>query len=63
MVVTRKIMNIKEAAEYLGVHRSTLYRYAQNKKIPAFKLGADWRFSKKHIDNWIEEQVNGNGDK
>ena len=58
MTDIQKIMNIKEAAGYLGVHRSTLYRYAQEGKVPSFKLGADWRFTKKHIDEWIEKQVN-----
>ena len=54
-------MNIKEVADYLGVHTSTIYKYAQQGTIPAFKIGSDWRFSAKHIDQWIDEKMNNNG--
>lgn len=55
-----RLMNIREIAEYLGVHTSTIYRYAQKGSIPALKIGSDWRFSKKHIDRWIDERVSHN---
>jgi len=54
----KKVMNIKEVAGYLGVHTSTIYKHAQQGSIPAFKIGSDWRFSKKHIDLWIDEKTN-----
>ena len=57
MVTKSKILNIKEVADYLGIHASTVYRYAQQGKIPAFKIGSDWRFTKKHIDGWIDEKM------
>jgi len=53
----RKVFNIKKVADYLGVHPSTIYRYAQTNKIPAFKIDSDWRFSRKHIDQWIDQRV------
>ena len=52
-----QVMNIKEVADYLGVHPSTIYKYAQDGHLPAFKIGSDWRFSRKHIDLWIDEQM------
>lgn len=58
MIKKRVIFNIKEVAEYLGIHTSTVYKYAQKGKIPAFKIGSDWRFTKKSLDKWIDEQVN-----
>ena len=57
MIKQKTVMNIKEVADYLGVHTSTIYKYAQKGKIPAFKIGSDWRFTKKHIDKWIEERT------
>ncbi len=63
MVKPRDVLTIKEVADYLGVHSSTIYKYAQQKKIPAFKIGSDWRFHKKYIDRWIEKQIDGNGKK
>jgi excisionase family DNA binding protein len=63
MAKVKDIMTLKEVAEYLGVHRSTVYKYAQDGSIPSFKIGADWRFSRKHIDSWIEAKVSKNGKK
>ena len=57
MVTQKKVLNIKEVAHYLGVHTSTIYRYAQQGSIPAFKIGSDCRFTKKHIDQWIDEKT------
>ncbi len=57
MLNTKEVLTLREVAEYLGVHTSTIYKYAQQGKIPAFKIGSDWRFKKTHIDQWIEEQT------
>ena len=61
MNTNTQVMTIKEVAEYLHVHTATVYKYAQQGKLPAFKIGSDWRFHKEYIDRWIEEQMNGNG--
>jgi len=49
-------MTIKELADYLKIAEKTAYRFALEKKIPGFKVGAAWRFRKKEIDNWILKQ-------
>jgi excisionase family DNA binding protein len=34
----------------------------KDKKIPAFKLGSDWRFEKSEINSWLRKtSVGGNG--
>jgi excisionase family DNA binding protein len=48
---------IKDVAEYLKVTERTIYRLAAAKKIPAFKVGGSWRFSKMDIDSWIRRQT------
>ncbi len=53
---TSGIMTIGEVAAYLKVTERTIYRLAAAKKIPAFKVGGSWRFSKIDIDAWIKEQ-------
>lgn len=53
---TSGIMTIGEVADYLKVTERTIYRLAAAKKIPAFKVGGSWRFSKIDIDAWIKEQ-------
>ena len=50
------ILMIKDVAEYLKVTERTIYRLAAAKKIPAFKVGGSWRFSKSDINRWIQEQ-------
>jgi excisionase family DNA binding protein len=50
------ILTIKELAEHLKVNERTIYRLASAKKIPAFKVGGSWRFSRIDIDRWIREQ-------
>ena len=53
------ILTIKEVAEFLKVTERTLYRLAQEGEIPAFKVGASWRFKRDDIDAWIEGQRSG----
>jgi excisionase family DNA binding protein len=47
-----KVLTVKELAEYLRVHRSTLYRLLKKQQLPAFKIGSDWRFNVEAIDQW-----------
>ena len=54
------VMGIKEAASYLEVHESTIYRLAGNGEIPAFKLGGQWRFKKEVIDQWLTSEMQKN---
>jgi excisionase family DNA binding protein len=51
------ILMIKDVAEYLKVTERTIYRLAAAKKIPAFKVGGSWRFSRADIDKWIAAQT------
>ena len=50
----REVMDIRQAAEYLGISGDTLYRYASEGFVPAFKLGNRWRFRKSLLDNWMD---------
>ncbi|MAE92194.1 MAG: DNA-binding protein [Pelagibaca sp.] len=54
--VDAEILTIKEVSEYLKVTERTIYRLAAAKKIPGFKVGGAWRFSKAEIDQWIRRQ-------
>jgi excisionase family DNA binding protein len=50
------ILTILEVATFLKVAQRTVYRLAAAKKIPAFKVGGVWRFSRAEIENWIKQQ-------
>ncbi len=53
---SREVMNIRQASEYMGISADTLYKYASEGKIPAFKLGNRWRFKKSRLDQWMDDQ-------
>jgi excisionase family DNA binding protein len=56
MAETREVMDIREASQYLGVSRETLYKYVYEERIPAFKLGNRWKFKKTVLDRWMERR-------
>ncbi len=56
---TDKWLTLDELAEYLKLSRTKLYRMAQKGKIPASKIGAQWRFNRKEIDDWVTSQRPG----
>jgi excisionase family DNA binding protein len=50
-------MTLEEVAEYLRVKPQTIYTWAQEKTIPAAKLGKEWRFKKSMIDQWFNDRI------
>lgn len=51
-----EIFTLDELAAYLKVGNRTVYRLVAAEKIPAFKVGGAWRFSRMDIDTWIKKQ-------
>ena len=51
------IMTLEEVADYLRLKPQTIYTWAQEKKIPAAKLGKEWRFKKSIIDEWYLQHL------
>ena len=49
------VMTIDELCAYLKVPKSTLYKLAQEGKVPGQKVGRHWRFRKATIDRWLDE--------
>ncbi len=50
-------MTLEEVAAYLKLKPQTIYTWAQEKKIPAAKLGKEWRFRKSIIDEWFLHHI------
>jgi excisionase family DNA binding protein len=48
------VMTLDQVAEFLHVHPSTVYRLLKDRRIPAFKMGSDWRFRQESIEQWIK---------
>lgn len=51
------IMTLEEVAAYLKLRPQTIYTWAQEKKIPAAKLGKEWRFRRSLIDEWFLSHI------
>jgi excisionase family DNA binding protein len=49
-------MIIKQVFEYLRVNQRTAYRLAVVRRLPGFKVGANWRFKRGDVDGWIAAQ-------
>lgn len=57
-----QVLTIEEASKYLRIPLSTLYKLAQDGKIPCQKVGRHWRFRKETIDNWLDKTSKGKGE-
>ncbi len=51
-----EVLKIKDVAALLKVGEKTIYSMSQYGELPAFKVRGQWRFSRKDIDAWIEQQ-------
>ncbi len=49
-------MTVRDVAEFLAVDEKTIYRLAQQGKLPGFKVAGTWRFQMHDIQRWIDEQ-------
>ncbi len=52
------LLTTDQVALYLKVDKFTVYRLVAQKKIPAFKVGNQWRFDKKMVDEWLMKNSN-----
>ena len=53
------LMTIKEAAKYLRLNYMTVYKLVQKSRIPAAKVGGNWRLKKEILDDWLMRQTMG----
>ena len=52
-----EILTLEEVAQYLRLKPQTIYKWAQERRIPAVKLGKEWRFRRSILDRWLDEQM------
>lgn len=48
-------LTIEEVAKRFGVNVTTVYRLVKRGKLPAFKIGNQWRFSQMRLQEWVED--------
>lgn len=59
--IENEILTLEEVAAYLRLKPQTIYKWAQEKRIPAAKLGKEWRFRRSVIDRWVDDEMFGDG--
>lgn len=52
------LLTAEQVARYLRVDKFTVYRLVAQKKIPAFKVGNQWRFKRDLLDEWLKRNSN-----
>ena len=55
-----KILTIQEVADYLKVSRTTVWRWCNEGKIPAFKVGKVWRIHRTEMEKIVGQELDGN---
>ena len=53
-----KLLTLAEAASILKISKRTLHRMIQNRQIPAFKVGGQWRILESRFQEWVQEEEN-----
>jgi excisionase family DNA binding protein len=53
---SNEIWTVNEVAEYLRMNPMTIYRLAQQGRIPASKVLGCWRFKRQEIESWLTAQ-------
>ena len=49
-------LTIEDVAKRFGVKVTTVYRLVQHGKLPAFKIGNQWRFSETRLEEWVADR-------
>ena len=56
--MAEQLLTLEQVAEYLNVDKFTVYRLLNDKELPAFKVGNQWRFKRKLLENWLMKNSN-----
>jgi len=52
-----EILTLEEVAKYLKLQPQTVYKWAQEGNIPGAKLGKEWRFRRRILDEWVDNSI------
>ncbi|MBI4846928.1 MAG: helix-turn-helix domain-containing protein [Candidatus Omnitrophica bacterium] len=55
MIKNKAMLTLKEVAAYLDVSPTSIYRYVKQGKIPAIRVGNQWRFRTTKIQEWLKK--------
>jgi len=52
-----ELLTAEDTCRYLKITPRTLYRYVQDRHMPAFKLGKEWRFVRSDLEQWLRDRA------
>ncbi len=52
----KSYLTVEEVAKRFGVNITTVYRLVQQGRLPAFKVGNQWRFSELRLNEWVADR-------
>ncbi len=55
--IGRRLLNVREAAQYLGLEVDTIYRKARLREVPCVKVGRALRFDLKALERFVEQHT------
>ncbi len=47
-------LTVDDICKYLSVTKDTVYKWIENKNMPASKVGRKWMFQKSEVDEWVK---------
>jgi excisionase family DNA binding protein len=56
--MTETLLTTEQVARYLRVDKFTVYRLVAQKKLPAYRVGNQWRFKRKILEQWLQKNMN-----
>ena len=56
-----KVLTLAEAAKFLRVHPSTIYRLLKQRELSGFRVGSDYRFTQEALEAWMKDRENVQG--
>lgn len=56
MAGQRTYLTVQEVAKRFGINATTVYRLAQRGRLPGFKVGNQWRFSERRLEEWVADR-------
>jgi len=50
---TEPWVSVDEVAKHLGIVKDSVYRWIDNRGLPAHKIGRLWKFKLSEVDDWV----------
>ena len=56
-VIARRLLNVREAAQYLGLEVDTVYKKSRLREVPCVKVGRSLRFDLRALERFVEQHT------